>query len=157
MSFIKTLLIQGIPFGLVMGVTFSFMGAKESAVIGGFASALLFCGMMAFFSSKLQKKFAGRLSLENAEHLVAEGPANHMQRGEGVGGWLYLTNTRLTFVSHKANIQVHSFTAPFEEIIGVEPKRSVGILPNRLLVRTTKGDELFVVNDRAKWLEAFGN
>ena len=157
MNAIKTALTQGIPFGLVMGVAFFFMGYQQAAIVGGVASASMFGGWMAYVSRRLEKKFAGQLQLEDAEHIVVEGPANHMLRAEGVGGWLYLTNRRLSFVSHKVNIQVHNLTIRVENIHGVDSGVSAGVIPNRLIVRTIDGDEHFVVSNRASWLGAFGS
>jgi hypothetical protein len=89
------------------------------------------------------------------ETVLRHGPANHFKGIEGVGGKLFLTNKRLRFRSHKINVQTHDESYPIEMIASVEPSRSLGIIPNGLLVHLRDGHrERFVVAGRGDWVSS---
>ena len=92
------------------------------------------------------------------EVFVKEGAAT-MQRGiEGVGGWLYLTNQRLVFESHRFNIQTGVTQIYLGTISQVRPCWSrflmIPVVPNSIAVSTTEGTEhRFMVYGRRTWTE----
>lgn len=93
-----------------------------------------------------------RSNLRADEFLVWHGAANHFKRLEGVGGWLWLTNQRLIFESHSINGQVHELVIPLQQVSEAKPVRTVWLIPNGLLLRTTEGTaERFVVYGRQTW------
>lgn len=68
---------------------------------------------------------------------------------------MYLMEQDVIFVSHKANVHVHSLTIPLDTISKVEFYRSLGIVPNGLSVTTCAGGvEKFVVYNRKDWARA---
>ena len=72
-----------------------------------------------------------------------------------MGGKLFLTDKRLRFRSHKINFQKHDESYPIETIASVEPSRSLGIIPNGLLVHLRDGRrERFVVTGRGDWVSS---
>ncbi len=152
----------GIFFGLFMGVFMGlFMGGGWPGLVGALAAGLipgLFFGVIiTVFSIVMSGKMAGKLPLLPGEEIVREGPANHMVKGEGVGGWLTVTNQRLHFTSHKANFNVHDLSLPLHEIAAAETVANAGIVPNGLLIKTASGkSERFVVNGRGAWVNALG-
>jgi hypothetical protein len=84
---------------------------------------------------------------------VHHGPANHYKGFEAVGGRLFLTSKRLRFRSHKLNVQSHDESYPVDIIISVEPARTLGVVPNGVLVHLRDGrHERFVVGGRAEWV-----
>jgi hypothetical protein len=90
---------------------------------------------------------------EDDETVVHYGPANHFKGIESVGGKLFLTNKRLRFRSHKLNVQTHDESYPVEAIASVEPARTLGIVPNGVLVHLRDGrQERFVVGGRSEWV-----
>jgi hypothetical protein len=70
-----------------------------------------------------------------------------------VGGWLYLTDQRLVFLSHGFNIQEHKLSIPLEEIVEARPCATARIIPNGLRIVTTEGEERFVVEGRRSWAD----
>ena len=91
--------------------------------------------------------------LESGETVLHEGPANRMARFEAVGGWLTLTNRRLTFRPHAVNVQKAPLDLPLEEISDVRPRRTLWLVPNGLLVQRAGGtEERFVVHARREWV-----
>ena len=150
----KTFLITSFAFGACMSAFFTFQYGPALGIPGGLASGLLFGGIMSAFGMYQAAKFKGQCPLTPGETLVKEGPANHFVGAEGVGGWLYLTSTRLYFRSHKLNLQNHELSIPLTDVTGTKKSLTAGIIPNGLAVETAKGSERFVVNGARSWVEA---
>jgi hypothetical protein len=154
-------ILSGFAFGVVMGALVGVMsGSWYYGFHGGFLSGFAFgWGIKRFFGVatstthlELDRRDAG---LEQGEDLVHLGPANHLKGVESVGGKLFLTSRRLRFRSHKINIQTHDESYPLEDILSVEPARTLGILPNGFAVLLRDGRrERFVVFSRGRWIEA---
>ena len=100
-----------------------------------------------------------KIELRPDEKLLKEDPAN-LQRGlETVGGRLFLTDSRLVFVSHRFNVQsgpteialsdVHSVRPCWTKFLGLLP-----LLPNSLAVTSTSAEHRFVVFGRSAWAQA---
>ena len=83
---------------------------------------------------------------------IHAGGANHFQKGEAVGGRLYLLEDRLVFKSHKFNIQNHRTDILLSEITDVKFFNTFGLVPNGLKIYTgNKRPDKFVVNKRKLW------
>jgi hypothetical protein len=151
-SFFKTFLQMGIPFGLIMGVFYAFQyGLKMSLVIGAFAGFFfgLFIALVSHFQSK---KFTSNRPLQEDEKLLKEGHANYQSKS----GWIYLTDSRLLFVTHKLNIKNHELSIPLAEIVSVLVGKSLVFFSNRLIVNLKNGQvERFFVNDAKGWKKQF--
>lgn len=120
--------------------------------IGGLA----FGGLMAAFLAYQRRREAKNpIDLEPGESLLADAPANHMKGWVAVGGWLYLTERRLRFRSHKANLKWnHDESYPLARITGAEPRTALGIITNGMTVFLDDGrEEKFVVHQAKAWLE----
>lgn len=153
-SFFKTLFKAGVPFGFFMGIFFSIIIEWKFGIIGGVVSGFLFGFLMAVFVEFQSRKFTKNRPLLPDEQLLKEGAANHFFNGEAVGGWIYLTNKRFYFKSHKANIQNHELPIPLEEIVNAEKSNTLGIIPNKLILTLQNGNtEKFVVNGSKAWAE----
>lgn len=86
--------------------------------------------------------------LRRNEELVSEAAANLKRGIEFVGGRLTITTQRLIFEAHALNIQQQAAEVLLSSIADIEPGSSMlGMLRNRLKVRTTSGIEYdFVVS-----------
>lgn len=88
------------------------------------------------------------------ETAIYDGLANVFKGKEAVGGKLYLTHDALVHKAHAANVQKEDVVIPLSDITGVTPKKSLLVLPNRLVVHTKDGrDVVFVVYKRDVWME----
>ena len=163
-SFLRTILIAGVPFGIVMGIAIGVPAALLLGFIGNLSqgvsfvagisalSGLAFGIGIATFMLIQRRSFTTKREEFTEEGLLHDGPATHLIYAEGVGGWLYLTKSRIVFRSHKINIQVHEWSTPLDDIVEVRPVRTVKILPNGLLIVTRSGkNERFVVEGNKKW------
>jgi hypothetical protein len=154
---IRYVVLSGLAFGVAMAVVFRFtMGSWTAAWHGGFWSAFLF-GFAMHVILKVQMPIvaADRAGFADDEIIAMHGPANHKKGMEAVGGKLFLTSTRLRFKSHAFNFRAHDESFPLDEIESVEPARSIGIIPNAIVVRMRyAGKQRFVVMTRAKWIAA---
>src|SRR5215470_6508505 len=108
LRFIKMTALAGVPFGLLIGLFFTFRSVNPFAVgpfglVLGLAAGLLFGLMVATFVAWQRSRFTREDPGLEGEHLLKQGPANHFRGLEGVGGWLYLTDKRLLFRSHRFN------------------------------------------------------
>lgn len=137
-----------------MGVLYSLQ--NNDWVIGkggGLVAGALFATLMRWFVARQTKRFSfDRPDLDGAA-ILFEGPANHFKGAEGVGGYLWLTSGQLFFRSHRFNIQNHECRMPLSEITEVEATKTLGMIPNGLLVRLVSGtQERFVVDKNKDWV-----
>jgi hypothetical protein len=147
----------GMPFGLLMGLFFTFRSVNAFAVgpsglLLGLAAGLSFGLLTATFVAWQRSRFTDEDPCLEGEQLLKQGPANHFRGPEGVGGWLYLTDQRLLFRSHPFNVQNHEVSIPLDEIVEVRVCRTAWIIPNGLRVVTTQKAERFVVEGRRSWV-----
>ena len=63
-------------------------------------------------------------------------PANYKRGAEYVGGHLYFDDEGLIFKPHKFNFQTSEVRINFCDIRGAEPCKTLGLVPNGLLVYT---------------------
>lgn len=156
--FLSRFLKAGIPFAVVMGVVFSLIYDWVTGTIGGVLSGILFGIAIAVFVGLQEKKFTKDRPLRPDEELIKEGGANHFLNGEAVGGWIYLTSSRLFFKSHGSNIQNHELTVPVYEIDYVEKVNTFGIIPNQIKLTLRDGQVLkFVVSGANDWVSSIKN
>lgn len=153
-SFFNSFFKAGLPFGLIMGIFFSITYGWKIGLNSGLLSGFIFGFLIALFLKYQSGKFTKNRPLLPGEQLLKEGAANHFLDGEVVGGWIYLTNQRFYFKSHKSNIQNHELPIPLEAISSVEKANTFGIIPNNLRLTLQNGTtEKFVVNGAGEWAE----
>ena len=153
LRFLKMTFFTGVPFGLFMGLFLSFKNGISLGIGLGLASGLSFGLLLAAFATWQGSRFERKAPSLDGEQLLKQGPANHFRGWEGVGGWLYLTNKRLLFLSHSVNIQNHALSMPLTEIEEIQTCSTAWIIPNGLRIVTAQGVERFVVEGRRRWLE----
>jgi hypothetical protein len=154
LRFAKAIIFAGVPFGLAMGLVFAVRYGPSAGLVLGTATGVFFGLGMAAFAAWQRSRFTRQVPDIGGEQLLEQGPANHFKGTESVGGWLYLTDRRLVFRSHRFNVQNHTLSVPLSEIRDAQPCTTAWIVPNGLRVVTTHGDERFVVEGRRSWVEA---
>jgi hypothetical protein len=149
----------GLAFGIAMGFFFywrtsSLYYASQLGFFSGSAFGFVIRRFLNVSMTTSRLELDGReAGFDPDETVLHFGPANHFKGIEGVGGKLFLTSKRLRFRSHKLNVQTHDESYPLEAILSVEPARTLGIVPNGVLVRLRDGrSERFVVGGRAEWV-----
>lgn len=148
--FFRTFWQAGLPFGILMGIFYSFLYGWENGAWAGLFAGVLFGLILGLFVSYQSRKFTQNRPLREDEKPVKEGPANH----QGNGGWIYLTDSRLVYVSHKFNLNDHELSIPLSDIAAVEKGRSLGVIPNQLLLNLKNGKtEKFVVQGVKRWID----
>jgi hypothetical protein len=115
-------------------------------------AAALLAGLLRDFGRAAQT--ASEVALPPDAVVVRQGPANFKRGWVMVGGVLKMTPELLVFSSHgfaqKARVQAW----PLADVVSVEPARTLGIVPNSILVRMRVGELKFVVMDRQGWMGA---
>lgn len=154
---------MGTIFGIIMAIFYGFQtGRWSGGIVPGIFAGVVFGAVMIWFA----KRQASKLSLKRPdfgnEKVILEGPANHFMKSEGVGGYLFLTDARLFFLSHRLNIQNHELSIPLDEIESVEAAKTLGMISNGLVIRRSPDImERFVVFEHERWqaaiLEAKGS
>ncbi|MGH7329074.1 MAG: hypothetical protein ACREJX_12055 [Polyangiaceae bacterium] len=151
----------GLAFAVAMGVCLRLTtGSAHAAFHGGFWSGVVFALVIAKIMNVSLKANAptpdGKAEGFDADETIRHyGLANHKKGLEAVGGKLYLTDRRLRFRSHAFNFQPHDASYDLDDIASVEPARSLGIIPNRIVLHMKHGGkEAFVVSGRAEWVSA---
>ncbi len=155
LRFIKYTLMTGLPFGLIMGAIIATMFGGEAGLKAGLMGGLLFGLAVSKFVEAQRKQMESRSGLFENESVTMQGPANHFMKGEGRGGWLVLTPTRLAFRSHGKNLQNDPVDISLNEVDSVAVCRTAGIIPNGLKVfRKGGASDRFVVTARKDWARA---
>ncbi|MDB4958932.1 MAG: hypothetical protein JWO36_6501 [Myxococcales bacterium] len=147
------LLGTGLMFGLAFGV---FTGVTRHDVTAGLVTGVIGGVLFAIgiaIVTKLAAKQLRPIELGPGETVLHEGPANHWKGIEAVGGRLVLTNHKLRFSSHKMNVANHEQAVALDQIASIEPGRTMGVIPNAIVVHLRDGNtERFVVGGRASWV-----
>ena len=149
MFFLSAFWQNGLPFGISMALGYALFNSWEKGLtygaFGGFAYGLLMASI-AYFNSL---KYTRNRPLLSNERLIEEGPANyHLNRG-----WIYLTNTRLFFVSEKISLITQELSIPISEIMSAEKGRTYGVISNKLILNLKNGDsEEVIVPNPKNWV-----
>jgi len=95
------------------------------------------------------------MEMRPTEYVVKERiPANLFRSVEAVGGRLTITNERLLFNPHMINIQTEPVEINMADIIGVEKRNTMGLVPNGIKITNRYGSEFkFVVYKRAQLID----
>ena len=153
-GFVRRFLIRaflaGVPFGIAIGVFTSLIFGE--GILLGLASGAFFGVWMAAATAFSHKRGQRHPPELDGEEVFFRSQANHIRGIEAVGGWLLLTDQRLVFRPHRWNIQKAEWSVPLPELIRMEPRRTMGIVPNGMRAVTASGEERFVVEDRMSWL-----
>ena len=95
---------------------------------------------------------------KSGEEVLAEAYANLFRGLEGVGGRMRITNQRVIFKPHALNIQSQPEEIPIREIAEVGERRTWGLIPNGLFIRTRSGlERKFVVWRRNELISLIRN
>jgi len=146
-NFFNKYILSGLLFGILFGLV-------TKSAISGIIGGILFGLIISVFVKKQIKNFEkikDEISKENT--IIFDGAANHFMGKEAVGGWLYLTDKLLIFISHNNNIQNHEMIIPLAIIQKVEKYLTLGVVPNGLKIISVDEEDKFVVNDRKKWIQ----
>lgn len=171
-SDLKTTKKQRLQTGLIFGIIFAIITVADkilnnqhasslqmwkyvaSGLFEGIISGIIFSWVVALFSNSRFVKSTTKIEIAADENIVFETLASHFKGMEAVGGKLYLTNKRLTFKSHKFNIQNHRLDILLTNIISVNQYKSLGLVNNGLSINIKGGViEKFVVNEIEEWIK----
>lgn len=130
--------VVGVPTGIAVGILFGFT----------------FTWRMKAFTRRQISRFRSQPPNFGMERILMEGPANHFQGVEGVGGYLWVTDARIHFSSHSLNIQNHTWSVSLTEVTGVQAVQTLGFIDNGLwIIHGTGEKERFIVNNSTRWAE----
>lgn len=151
---IKTFLLAGGLFGVIMGLFMNFISGSLLGIIAGVVLGCIFGIFTSAFLFNQRSRFEkNRSKIIGSNGIILEGAANHFKGTESVGGWLYLTTEEIIFKSHNINVQTHKTVIPLNSIIGAQISLTLGFVPNGLHIKTNDGVEKFVVNKNKIWLK----
>lgn len=121
----------------------------EKGFILGCLAGLLYAAGTSIFTNVISKKMVKiRRVLETQSTVIYDDGANHWVGKEAAGGWLFLLEDSLYFVSHKGNITVHECKIPYQEIESVGKGKKMRSI---CIERKNGKKEEFVVNGCKKW------
>lgn len=154
-AFLRDCLWAGLPFGCLMTVMFVLLFGMRTGLLTGICAGLIFGGSIASFGAFQRNRFKSKAAdITQGKKILYEGPANHLYRNEGVGGWLYVTPNELIFSSHSVNVNVHTMVLPLSEIAAAEACHTMKIIPNGFRVIRRDGTaEQFVVYGSKEWVQ----
>lgn len=162
----KEQLIGGLVFGLIISLGYFFANypeyENESLVvkIAIIAVATLILGLLfgwllgKFVNSKSVKTSSIPTNLYD-ETVELEAMSSYFKNKEGVGGKMYLLQSKLIFKSHKFNIQDVELVIDKRDIAYVSRYKSIGIVNNGLKIDLRNNtSHKFIVNSAKEWYEA---
>lgn len=141
-----TSMIGGLCFGLFMGlmmIEYFFL----IFILCGISFGLLFFGMIAAFSSSLEKKTVTKFREEVSQkgEIYFEGAANL----KGNGGWLFVTQNGIEHRVHNMNFNTQPTILSHSDVVSIKKQG------NKLAVKTAQNEYAFVVNDVDRWMMYF--
>ncbi|MEO8572721.1 MAG: GRAM domain-containing protein [Pyrinomonadaceae bacterium] len=151
-SFLRTVLIAGLPFGLFMGMYY-VLDQGWPGVYRGIVSGVLFSFIVAVVTRFRENRALHNPPLLSSEKLIREGRATHKSGNRGVAGRLYLTEKRLFFEGFEKG-KPYEISIPIHKIIGAEVSKVWGVLPNRLSIdRRNEAAESFLTDGVSGWAD----
>ena len=164
MNINKLSIRSGIIFGIMMIVFFAIYHFFElevytlKSVLKSFISAAIggsVAGLFYGFSYKFINKSAVKIEISDLgvdERIVFKTIANNTKRANK-GGVLFLTNKRLYFSPYHVNEKNKIIKLSIDDIVSVEKQKSLGVIPNRLLVNTKAGSkDIYIVEKLNYWI-----
>jgi hypothetical protein len=152
--FMKRFLVSCLPFGLIVGSFFAITSDARSGAVVGALAGVIFGLLVAVFTGSRWLREATRPELGRTERVLKDGPATRSRGLTGAGGWLFLTDDRLTFKPHALNVSSEELSIPLADIVEARPALTAGLVPNGLEVRVEGGRaERFAVEGRRAWSE----
>jgi hypothetical protein len=141
----KEFFVSALGFGLPMSLLFVIRYGVLLGLAGGVLSGLLFGAVMTLITRGVEKKFSKmRAEISADRAVICDGGATW----QGLGGWMFLTETGLEFYPHKFNHGSQSFAIPTEDLVSVSVRRNI------VSVALRNGGEVAVVVSHAKeWEE----
>lgn len=150
----RNLIIAGTVFTAVQFIYFGFTIGLIGALIFAPISGVLFGFVLYLFSKSKRIHNQTQIVIDMDQHIIKSGAANHFKNAEAVGGRLYLLSDRLTFKSHKLNLQNHELEIPLTHITQVSTFNALGFIPNGIVIQTMDNQTFkFVINGRKEWVE----
>ena len=152
LNFILAFAGFSIPMGLFLSLIFL---SVWKGIILGIISGLLFAGVcIAFivYIATRKEKLKERYGI--MEQAFYDGGASYIKDKISIGGWMYLFEDRLCFLSHMINVDVGEIVIPYQDIASV----SKGSKWRRIAIHTKDGKcGEFVVNEAEEWIEVLQN
>jgi hypothetical protein len=154
-NFINTALMAGFPFGVIMGIFYSWnLGRLAIGIPLGIGVGVLFGLLFALFVRWFVQRTTSRFQADRpdfgSESVLIEGPANH----GAVGGYLWITDRRVHFASHSLNIQNHDWTVLLSEIRNIQAVKTFGFIDKGISIRTNNAEKhRFAVINSRRWAE----
>lgn len=97
---------------------------------------------------------APKTEVRGVDTIIRKGAANYFKGFSNVGGQLMLTERSLIFKPHVLNVRRGLLSIPLKDIVAVERRNSLGVIPNGFGVVLRNGtSERFVVYGREEWIE----
>jgi MFS superfamily sulfate permease-like transporter len=153
-KYVKTAILEGLILAIFMGVFFTIAFGILIGIICGIVLGAVFALIMGAFNGRQSKKFNDiRSEIQKKEKVLYDDGAYHYMGSESVGGWLFLTDKSLIFISHKYNVQRHAMEIPLGNITEVCNDPSLNITKNSMIIKTKGGKSTkLVVSQRKKWI-----
>lgn len=148
LNFVLCFLGFSIPMGIFLIIV--SMSLVKGIVLGVIAG-LLFAGVLTAFivcvaagKGKLKERYG------ITEQAIYDGGASHIMGKVSIGGWMYMFEDRVCFLSHRINVQVGQIIIPYKDIHSV----TMGTKWRRITIQTKDGKcGEFVVNEASEWVE----
>ena len=137
-----------IPMGLFLSLL--FMSIWKGIVLG-IMGGLLFAGVLVAFIAYIA---TGKDKLKESygiqEQAFYDGGASYIMDKVSIGGWMYLFEDRLCFLSHAINMETGEIVIPYRDMLSV----TKGTKVRRIAIQTKDGKSgEFVVNENTEWIE----
>jgi len=148
----------GLPFGIIFGFFTWLSRDLGSGIVGGVIVSIVL-GVLGTIFFHIQKVKFKKNGLQNTggQRIIMDGPCNHFIGKDSVGGWMYLTEREVIFVSHNNNRLIHSLSISLDKITNVRFSFVLGFVPNGLSITTQTGQvEKFVLYSRKIWARKIG-
>lgn len=132
-------------FGAPMSVYFVLQYGWIAGLAGGLAAGLMFAGIMMLVTRITEGKFKKmRAEIAAERTVICEGGATW----QGIGGWMFFTESGLEFYPHRFNHARKEFAIPLSELAEVRLRRNLLVI----VLKDGNGLEVVVSKNKA-WKE----
>lgn len=145
-------LLSFLGFSIPMGIFLSIISMSVvKGIVLGVIAGLLFAGVLTIFIVCVS---AGKGKLKErygiTEQAIYDGGASYVIDKVSIGGWMYMFEDRLCFLSHRINVQVVQMIIPYQNMHSV----TAGKKWRRITIHTKDGKCVeFIVNEADEWVD----
>ena len=139
---------------IIIGTSFLLIGSSNVALSLSLGFIFLAGALAVYFLFKYEIDQTEQDLTDSIKNIIFFGRADILKNMEFAGGWLFLTDKELIFITHRFVYKMFEQDIPLSTVTSV----SSGSIPNSLQISTDSGEKhTLVVKDSKEWMKRINN